>query len=168
MTSQPNSFQPPAGAGRVSSVALAIPAYNEADGIAGFLTDMDAVLDACSGQHWFVVVNDVSTDDTAEVLTAYGEQAGADPTRWRFGRFTSEQTADLAISAGMPVAKDEAGTIVHALRLLVLGKDGRLIERYDDNDWSLDRVVTQLKTGGPPAPKGTASTLSPRDEVAPE
>ena len=74
VTSQPNSFQPPAGAGRVSSVALAIPAYNEADGIAGFLTDMDAVLDACSGQHWFVVVNDVSTDDTAEVLKSVDSQ----------------------------------------------------------------------------------------------
>ena len=106
--------------------------------------------------------------DTADVLTAYGEKASADPTIWQFGRFTVEQTADLAIFAGMPVAKDESGTIVHALRFLILGKDGRLIERYDDNDWPLDRVVTQLKTGGPPAPKGTASTLSPKDEVAPE
>jgi len=54
--------------GRVTSVALAIPAYNEADGIVGFLTDMDAVLAECSDQHWFVVVNDVSTDNTAQVL----------------------------------------------------------------------------------------------------
>lgn len=74
MTNQANPFQPPPGAGRVSSVALAIPAYNEADGIAGFLTDMDAVLDACSDQHWFVVVNDVSTDDTAQVLESLDSQ----------------------------------------------------------------------------------------------
>ena len=53
---------------RVTSVALAIPAYNEADGIAGFLTDLDVVLDASCAQHWFVVVNDRSTDNTAEVL----------------------------------------------------------------------------------------------------
>ena len=72
-----NAFQKPPGAGTVSSVALAIPAYNEADGIAGFLTDMDAVLDACSDQHWFVVVNDVSTDNTAEVLASLdGDLAG--------------------------------------------------------------------------------------------
>jgi glycosyltransferase involved in cell wall biosynthesis len=62
------SFTKPAGAGTVTSVALAIPAYNEADGIAGFLRDMDVVLDACSDQHWFVIVNDVSTDNTVEVL----------------------------------------------------------------------------------------------------
>lgn len=59
---------------RVTSVALAIPAYNEADGIAGFLTDMDAVLNECSDQHWFVVVNDVSTDNTIEVLESLAPQ----------------------------------------------------------------------------------------------
>lgn len=72
MNSEPKPFEKPPGGGSVTSVALAIPAYNEADGIAGFLKDMDAVLDACSDQHCFVVVNDVSTDNTAEVLDALG------------------------------------------------------------------------------------------------
>lgn len=72
MTPEAKPFHKPAGAGSVTSVALAIPAYNEADGIEGFLTDMDAVLDACSDQHWFVVVNDVSTDNTAQVLDTLG------------------------------------------------------------------------------------------------
>jgi dolichol-phosphate mannosyltransferase len=74
VTSEAKSYHKPVGAGSVSSVALAIPAYNEADGIAGFMTDMDTVLDACSGQHWFVVVNDVSTDDTAQVLDSLDAQ----------------------------------------------------------------------------------------------
>jgi len=74
VNSEAKSYEKPAGAGSVTSVALAIPAYNEADGIEGFLTDMDAVLDACSDQHWFVVVNDVSTDDTAQVLESLGPQ----------------------------------------------------------------------------------------------
>jgi len=52
----------------LTSVALAIPAYNEADGIAGFLADLDAVLDEMCDEHWFVIVNDVSTDNTVEVL----------------------------------------------------------------------------------------------------
>ncbi len=99
--------------------------------------------------------------DTADVLADYAEQSSADVKRWRFGRFSAKETADLAILAGMPVAKDETGTIVHALRFMVIDKDGRLIERYDDNNWPLDRVVTQLKTGGPAAPKGTASTRTP-------
>jgi len=69
-----NSPAKPAGAAHLASVALAIPAYNEADGIAGFLTDLDAVLDRHSARHWFVVVNDESTDDTAAVLDALGPQ----------------------------------------------------------------------------------------------
>ena len=74
MTSETKSFQKPDGAASVSSVAVAIPAYNEADGIAGFLSDMDAVLGACSDKHWFVTVNDASTDDTAQVLDTLGPQ----------------------------------------------------------------------------------------------
>ena len=74
MITEVNSLKKPPRAGSVTSVALAIPAYNEADGIAGFLTDMDAVLDACTDEHWFVVVNDVSTDNTAEVLESVGAQ----------------------------------------------------------------------------------------------
>lgn len=52
----------------VDTIALAIPAYNEADGIGEFLTDLDDVLAQVAGQHWFVVVNDQSTDNTVAVL----------------------------------------------------------------------------------------------------
>ena len=52
----------------VPSIALAIPAYNEADGIAGFLTDLDAALAKVAGAHYFVIINDVSTDNTVEVI----------------------------------------------------------------------------------------------------
>jgi dolichol-phosphate mannosyltransferase len=58
----------------MTSVALAIPAYNEADGITGFLQDLDAELARSCGQHWFVVVNDVSTDTTAELLESLSSE----------------------------------------------------------------------------------------------
>lgn len=74
MLTEEKPFQKPPGAGTASSVAVAIPAYNEADGIAGFLADMDAVLDACTDEHWFVVINDVSTDNTIEVLESLSSQ----------------------------------------------------------------------------------------------
>lgn len=78
MTTESSAAMQPSRDGRVSSVALAIPAYNEADGIGGFMADMDTVLDASSDEHWFVVVNDVSTDNTAEVLETLDAQlAGA-------------------------------------------------------------------------------------------
>lgn len=63
MTSSPSTSN-----SQVRRVALAIPAYNEADGISGFLTDMDAVLADLCDEHWFVIINDVSTDTTMQVL----------------------------------------------------------------------------------------------------
>ncbi len=98
--------------------------------------------------------------DTPEVLARYAEAVGADPQRWAFGRVEGDALRDLAGSAGLPVVRED-GEILHAVRTLVLDADGRLVERYDDNRWPLDRVVTQLRTGGPPAPPGTSGTLTP-------
>jgi dolichol-phosphate mannosyltransferase len=53
-----------------SSVAIAIPAYNEAEGIAGFLLEIDEALHGHVGDVTFVVVDDCSTDDTVAVLEA--------------------------------------------------------------------------------------------------
>lgn len=59
---------------KLASVALAIPAYNEADGIPGFLADLDEVLAKSCEKHFFVVVNDLSTDDTAEVVAGLNNE----------------------------------------------------------------------------------------------
>jgi dolichol-phosphate mannosyltransferase len=49
-------------------VAVAIPAYNEADGIGGFLQEIDRALESsCEALH-LVVVDDRSTDETRQVL----------------------------------------------------------------------------------------------------
>jgi dolichol-phosphate mannosyltransferase len=50
------------------SVAVAIPAYNEADGIAGFLEEIDRALAPHARSLRLVVVDDASTDATREVL----------------------------------------------------------------------------------------------------
>lgn len=97
--------------------------------------------------------------DTLDVLSAYAEQAGADPARWRFGRVDAEALDVLARRAGLAVMP-EGGEVVHSLRWLVLDAEGRLVERYDDNAWPLERVVQQLTTGGPPAPAGSDGTIS--------
>jgi len=52
------------------SVAVAIPAYNEADGIRGFLEEIDHALLPHVRELRLVVVDDASTDDTAAVLDA--------------------------------------------------------------------------------------------------
>ena len=52
------------------TVAVAVPAYNEADGIAGFVREIDACLAPHVGALSLVVVDDASTDGTPEVLDA--------------------------------------------------------------------------------------------------
>lgn len=50
------------------TVAVAIPAYNEADGIGGFLGDLDVVLAELASHHTFVIADDRSTDGTIDVI----------------------------------------------------------------------------------------------------
>ncbi len=90
--------------------------------------------------------------DTPEVLTRFAGQSGADVEYWRFGR--AEGLEDLALSAALGVQRvDDAGQapeqveITHGIRVLVLDADGKLVERYDDHAWPLERVVEQLRTG---------------------
>lgn len=103
--------------------------------------------------------------DTLPVLETFAETSGADPERWVFGRLEQEALADLALRAGMPVVRDGA-EVVHGLRLLVLDHGGKLVERYDDNRWPLERVVEQLATGGPLGPPGSSGTLTPESASA--
>jgi dolichol-phosphate mannosyltransferase len=51
------------------SVAVAIPAYNEADGIAGFLEEIDNALAPHVASLRLVVVDDASTDGTSALLS---------------------------------------------------------------------------------------------------
>ena len=53
---------------RKPRVAVAIPAYNEADGIGGFLQEVDRALSPHVEELILVVVDDASTDETASVL----------------------------------------------------------------------------------------------------
>ncbi len=100
--------------------------------------------------------------DTLELLKSYASEVSADPTKWHFGRVEREPLADLALLAGLPVAR-EGGQILHGLRTLVIDAGGKLIERYDDNSWPLDRVVLQLANGTPLAPPGVSGTLTPKE-----
>lgn len=120
-------------------------------------------LDAQLGEADDVRILAVTLDpehDTQQVLADYAEQVDASP-RWLFGRLGgAEALDDLAMYAGLPVLR-EGDQIVHALRLIVLDAQGRLIERYDDARFPADRVLTQLRTGGPVAPAGSSGTSTP-------
>jgi glycosyltransferase involved in cell wall biosynthesis len=55
-------------------VAVAIPAYNESEGIGEFLLEIDEALAANVDELVFVVVDDVSTDDTAGAIAQAAEK----------------------------------------------------------------------------------------------
>lgn len=59
------------------SVAVAIPAYNEADGIAGFLQEIDKALTPHVEALRLVVVDDASTDGTAVAVRAAAPRLAA-------------------------------------------------------------------------------------------
>lgn len=101
--------------------------------------------------------------DSVRVLDSYAELAGAHPARWRFGRLDPEGLQRLAMRAGLGIIRDDAGgyEVVHGIRLMVIDAEGRLVERYDDNRWPTDRVVSQLVTGDPPAPPGIIGSIYP-------
>jgi protein SCO1/2 len=99
--------------------------------------------------------------DTTAVLAEFASKVGAKKETWRFGRLPPDRLEPLAWRAALSVTRD--GTAIeHGLRLLVLDRDGRLVERYDDARWPIDRVAEQLRTGGPPAPDGTSGTVTPQ------
>lgn len=56
------------------SLAVAIPAYNEADGIADFLVELDAALTRWAGDVTLVVVDDASTDDTGVAIKSVSDE----------------------------------------------------------------------------------------------
>jgi protein SCO1/2 len=98
--------------------------------------------------------------DSLETLATFAQSSGARSEVWRFGRLEGQALQNVLMLASVPIDRD--GTeIVHSLRMFVLDAQGKLIERYDDNNWPEERVVQQLRTGGPPAPPNTSGTLTP-------
>lgn len=81
--------------------------------------------------------------DSRGVLRAFGEQHGAVPGRWDFGKVPDEVLYGLAEKAGLATAGKGLG-ITHDLVFLVLDRDGRLVARYGDTKWEQRAVVDLL------------------------
>lgn len=98
--------------------------------------------------------------DTPEVLARYAAAVGAEPDTWRFVPADRPTLDALLRSSGLSADHRQPE---HEARFVVLDAKGRLIQRYDDNRFPLDRVVEQLTTGGPPAPPAPSSTPAPTE-----
>jgi glycosyltransferase involved in cell wall biosynthesis len=111
-------------------VAIAIPAYNEADGIGEFLREIDDVLTPRTRELRLVVVDDRSTDDTVAVLE----------------RLRGELRAKLEVVAS-PRNRGHGPTLMEAYRKAVEGDPDYVLQVDGDGQFSahdLRRVLVLL------------------------
>lgn len=100
--------------------------------------------------------------DTPEVLSAYAQSNGADPSRWVFATGEPEAVWAMAARIGFDVSYDEATPVQragsddtrminHPTRLLLIGPDRRLLGLYDYlDDADLRDLIQRVRGLSPP------------------
>jgi protein SCO1/2 len=85
-----------------------------------------------------VVLVSVSVDpdfDTPEVLKAYADRLGADPTRWKFLSGPKPEIDEFVVKGMLqPLAKDVTGLPAHSTRFVLVDREGWLRGFQDGND----------------------------------
>jgi protein SCO1/2 len=84
--------------------------------------------------------------DTPAVLAEHARRLGADPEVWTFltgDRVTVDRVA-ARFGVGVMRETDDANTITHNLRTLLVGADGRIAAIYSGNEWTPDRALADL------------------------
>ena len=90
------------------------------------------------------------TYDTPKVLRAYGEsytqQHGS--KAFQHWDFAAPQQADLAALTqffNVGITPGESKTLNHSLSTVLIGKDGKIVAWYPNNEWTPADVVTQIR-----------------------
>lgn len=141
------------------SVAVAIPAHNEAEAIGEFIEEIAAALIPCTAALTFVVVDDVSTDDTVRVATKVGETLDAEVIVVRAERnrghgptVLAAYRAALETGADLILQVDGDGQFLGSdlRRIMVLLEDGADavggVRRFRYDPW-FRMVLTRLVRG---------------------
>jgi protein SCO1/2 len=91
--------------------------------------------------------------DTPEVLKAYGQQFGADETRWIFLTGTEQQMQQVASGMKMAAEKGQDNQITHSTYFILVDQQGQVRGLYGLNDPTTpDRLTTDaVKLAGEPA-----------------
>jgi protein SCO1 len=87
--------------------------------------------------------------DNPKVLRSYGAshtERYQDETfsHWEFASGTKEQIKDVAQYFGLQYY-EATDQIVHGLRTVIIGPDGRVAKLYSDNKWKPDEVVKEMQ-----------------------
>jgi protein SCO1/2 len=93
--------------------------------------------------------------DKPATLRSYGERyAGAtDPNfvHWEFASGSAEQVRQAADFFGLAYNRKE-GQIVHGLRTVLIGADGKILKVYSGNDWKPEDVAAEFAAAAQAAP----------------
>jgi protein SCO1/2 len=83
--------------------------------------------------------------DSAMVLKAHAAKLGADPSVWRFATAEAAVVDRFAARFGVNVIREKDGTITHNLRTAVIDPAGRVTVILDNNAWTAEDLVRELK-----------------------
>lgn len=83
--------------------------------------------------------------DRPEVLAAYGKAVGAKPGTWSFA--TGETAEASALARAFSVYTERNGvTLDHTLCTGLIGPDGRVIELWRGNGWTIDDLLAKIRS----------------------
>ena len=87
--------------------------------------------------------------DTPKVLRSYGaahteRYENETFAHWEFAGGTTEQVKAIAQFFGLTYFP-EKDQIIHALRTVIIGPDGKVVKVYNGNEWRPEEVVDELK-----------------------
>lgn len=83
--------------------------------------------------------------DTPAVLRDYANRVGADLSTWIFATGDSSAVGTLAHQFGV-FYRAEGEEIMHNLTTALIGADGRVRRIWRGNDWTLDQVLSALRS----------------------
>lgn len=82
--------------------------------------------------------------DRPEILSAYGKAIGAQPALWNF--VTGEKSEIDALARAFSVYAERNGvTLDHTLCTALIGPDGRIVDLWRGNAWSIDETLAVLR-----------------------
>jgi protein SCO1 len=108
--------------------------------------------------------------DTPQVLKAYAQSLGADPSRWRFAGGTRDDV--MRVARGFSVYVERNGALLdHTLATVLVDRTGHIGEIWRGNSWKPGEVVEALRARTPstrpsrpalPQPPAVSADQSPR------
>ncbi|MCU0792372.1 MAG: SCO family protein [Opitutaceae bacterium] len=87
--------------------------------------------------------------DRPDILAAYGKAVGAKPELWNFA--TGDKSDLEALSRAFAVYTERNGvTLDHTLCTALIGPDGRIVEIWRGNAWSIDETLAAIRKAAQP------------------